>query len=149
MRFVPRKLRYAMMLVSLSAVVAACGGGGSSGGGAAGEGTSAGALPSGRGYAVLTWEAPVTREDGNCLQELAAYQISYGLSPGVYNKTETISVSEMSASETGRSTDCGSIKSYSYLVENLGSASWYFAVKAVDSSGNVSDYSNEAIKTIQ
>lgn len=147
MRFVPQKLRYTMMLVSLSAALAACGGGGSSGG-SSGGGSPVGGAP-GEGYAILSWEAPVTREDGSCLDDLAAYRVSYGLAPGTYDKTETVSVKDMSAVDTGRSTECGKIQSYSYVVEDLGTASWYFAVQAVDSAGNVSDYSNEAIKTIQ
>jgi|SRR5690606_38497101 len=148
MRFVPQKLRYTMMLVSMSAVLAACGGGGGSSGGPSGGGGPVGGTPD-EGYAILSWEAPVTREDGSCLDDLAAYRISYGLAPGTYDKTETVSVEDMSAVDTGRSTDCGKIKSYSYVVEDLGTASWYFAVQAVDSAGNVSDYSNEAIRTIQ
>lgn len=148
MKFVPRKLRNTMMLVSMSAVLAACGGGG--GGSSTGGGTAPSQVPGGEGgYAVLSWEAPVTREDGSCLQNLSAYQISYGLAPGVYDKTETVEVGDMSASETGRSTECGSIQSLTYLVENLDTASWYFAVRAVDANGSVSDYSNEVIKTVQ
>lgn len=134
------------MLASLSTVLAACGGGG---GGSAGTGGGTGEVPTGEHYVVLTWEAPATREDGTCLDGLASYQVSYGLSPGVYDKTETVEVAGMSSSETGRSTACGPVRSYSYLVDNLSPASWYFAVRAVDNAGNISNYSNEAIKTIQ
>lgn len=146
MNFVPRKLRHTILLASLTAALAACGGGG---GGSAGTGGGSGQPPAGEHYAVLTWEAPVTREDGTCLDELAAYEVSYGLSSGVYEKTEKVEAAKMSSSATGRSTDCGDVRSYSYLVDNLSPASWYFAVRAVDKAGNRSDYSNEAITTVQ
>jgi hypothetical protein len=150
MTFVPKKLRYTMMLISLSAAVAACGGGGGGGGSSGGTvGTSPEGADVDGGYAVLTWEAPVTREDGECLSDLAAYRISYGLAPGVYDKAEVVNVSEMSSSETGRTTECGSVKSYTFLVENLDTASWYFAVQAVDTAGKASAYSNEVVKTVQ
>lgn len=157
MKFVPRKLRHVAMLSALSVVLVACGGGGSAGGTAGvgaggGSGIGGGSIdspaPDGR-YVVLTWEAPVTREDGSCLDDLAGYELSYGLSPGVYDKTIQVEADEMASSDTGRSTNCGSVHSYSYLVDNLDTGSWYFAVRAVDSAGNISDYSNEAVRTIQ
>jgi hypothetical protein len=36
-----------------------------------------------------------------------------------------------------------------YVVDNLSPATWFFAVKAVNSAGAVSDLSNIASKTIQ
>lgn len=149
MKFTPRQLHKAMMFASLSVALSACGGGG--GGGAPGAGGGAGVLPpSGDGkYVVLSWEAPLTREDGSCLDALESYDISYGLSPGNYEKTEVVKVDDIKPSATGRSTECGEVKSYSYMVENLSPASWYFAVRAVDANGQVSDYSNEAIRTVE
>ena len=164
MSFVPSKLRHAIVLTALAAALTACGGGGGGGGGGTpsgpsdvigdigqpGGGSGVGNPPQdGKHYVVLTWEAPVTREDGSCLDALTAYEISYGLSPGNYDKTITVDVEGMAFSETGRTTDCGPVHSYSYLVEDLGTGSWYFAVRAVDAQGNVSKYSNEAIRTLQ
>lgn len=154
MKFLPRKLRHVIMLSALSAALTACGGGGSGGAGAPGgsSGVGGGSIeqpPVDDRYVVLTWEAPVTREDGTCLDELAAYEISYGLSSGVYDKTLKIDADDMASSDTGRSSDCGAVHSYSYLVDNLEQGSWHFAVRAVDTAGNVSDYSNEAIRTVQ
>lgn len=150
MKFTPRKLRHIMVLTSLSVILTACGGGGG-GGGTPGAGGGAGVVPppSDSRFVVLSWEAPLTREDGSCLDELESYDVSYGLSPGNYENTEVVKVDEIKPSETGRSTECGEVKSYSYMVENLSPASWYFAVRAVDATGQVSDYSNEVIRTVQ
>lgn len=153
MKFVPRKLRHVIVLTALATALTACGGGGSAGGSGGGHGDIGGGSitnpPADSRYVVLTWEAPVTREDGSCLDDLAAYELSYGLSPGVYDKTIKVEADDMASSDTGRSTNCGAVRSYSYLLDNLETGSWYFAVRAVDAAGNVSDYSNEAIRTIQ
>lgn len=50
---------------------------------------------------------------------------------------------------TGKSSDCGPIYRYSFTLEDLPRASWYFAVQAVDQAGRLSGYSNEAVKTIE
>jgi len=151
MKFTPRKLHQAMLLASLSAILSACGGGGGGGGGAPGTGGGAGVLPpkDDSRYVILSWEAPLTREDGSCLDGLESYDISYGLSPGHYENTEVVKVEDIKPSATGRSTECGDVESYTYLVENLSPASWYFAVRAVDTNGEVSSYSNEVFRTVE
>lgn len=99
--------------------------------------------------AHLQWESPNTRTDAQCLTDLVAYRISYGLSSGVYTNTETVEAKDLTCTDSGEHNDCGQISTCGYTVQDLDTASWYFAVQAVDSSGNLSDYSNEGIKTIQ
>lgn len=169
------KLSKFLLICSIGAVAAGCGGGGGGGGSSApatrtpdlnsggltgtGGGVSTPApaptspsdpsAPAQRqDYAVLSWDAPTTNADGTCLRDLAGYKVSYGLSPGTYDQAVTLDLAEMSGTDTGRSTECGPVMNYTFLVENLESASWYFAVQAVDASGNASGYSNEVIKTV-
>jgi hypothetical protein len=101
--------------------------------------------------AHLQWDAPTTRTDDACLtgSDLTAYRISYGLAPDTYTDTLEVAVEDLSCTDTRTSSACGPVKTCSYTVENLGTASWYFAVQAVDGNGMASDFSNEAIKTIE
>lgn len=99
--------------------------------------------------AHLLWEAPTTKVDKQCLTDLVAYRISYGISPGVYTENETVEVKDLTCTDSGTRNDCGQINTCSYTVQELGTASWYFAVQAIDSNGTLSDYSNEEIKTIE
>lgn len=101
--------------------------------------------------AYLQWDAPTTRIDDACLtgSDLTAYHISYGLAPDTYTETLKVAVEDLSCTDTTKSSACGPIQTCSYTVENLGTASWYFAVQAVDGNGMASDFSNEAIKTIE
>lgn len=146
MKFMPRKLGHAAIFASFTAVLSACGGGG--GGSSGGGGDNLPPSSDGR-YVILSWEGPSTREDDSCLDSLQSYEVSYGLSPGNYEKSEEVRVEDVAPSSTGRSTACGEIRSYSYMVENLSPASWYFAVRAVDADGQVSDYSNEVLRTVE
>ena len=70
----------------------------------------------GRGSAVLNWVTPTQRVDGTPLANLAAYRIYYGASPEALN--DVIRVDNISLT--------------SFVVENLGVGTWYFAVSAVD-----------------
>jgi hypothetical protein len=81
---------------------------------------------------TLTWQAPTLNEDGSPLTDLAGYEVRYGQSSGQYSQT----LSLPSAALT------------SVTVEDLAPATWYFAVKAVNSAGVQSSFSNEAWKTI-
>jgi hypothetical protein len=94
--------------------------------------TSTDPLPVGTGAATLTWVAPTTNVDGTALDNLAGYQILYGTSAGALS--QVIAVSNPSVS--------------TYVVENLGAATWYFAVIAVNATGNTSALSNIASKKI-
>jgi hypothetical protein len=81
--------------------------------------------------AILTWEAPTTNSDGTILTDLDGYKVYYGTSPGTY----------------GTPLNVGNVTTYT--IGNLSSGTtYYFAVTAIDISGNESDYSNEVSKTI-
>lgn len=92
------------------------------------EGLSSGA----DGRATLSWEPPTENTDGTALTDLASYRILYGRSAN--NLSKTVQVSNPSVT--------------SYVVENLPSGKWYFAVVAVNNSGVSSTPSNVAAKTI-
>lgn len=80
---------------------------------------------------TLNWQAPSQNDDGSRLVDLASYRIYYGLESGAYE--HSIDVSQASAS------------SHSL---NLPSGDYYFAMTAVDTSGNESRYSNEVTRRI-
>jgi hypothetical protein len=84
------------------------------------------------GSATLTWTPPTTRSDGTALSNLASYRVYYGT---------------QSASLTTR-IDLNNPGLSSYVVTNLASGTWFFAVTAVDSTGSESDRSNVASMTV-
>ncbi len=84
------------------------------------------------GSATLSWVAPTQNTDGTSLGNLAGYRIVYGTSSSALNQTITISNPSVT----------------SYVVEQLASGTWYFAVKAYTSAGAESSQSNVASKTI-
>jgi hypothetical protein len=84
------------------------------------------------GSASLSWVAPTTRTDGSALTNLAGFRIYYGTSQT--SLTNTVSVTNATVTTA--------------VVSNLTSGTWYFAVTALDSSGNESDKSNIASKAI-
>jgi len=84
------------------------------------------------GSATVSWFPPTTRADGTALTDLAGYTIHYGNSSGNY--TTTIDVNSPGIS--------------SYLVQNLPSGTYYFAMTANDTAGNSSVFSNEASKVV-
>lgn len=84
------------------------------------------------GAATLSWTAPTRNTDGSSLTNLSGYRIYYGTSSGAL--TQTIQVSNASVS--------------TYVVENLSPATYYFAVKAITSSGAESGLSNVASKRV-
>lgn len=86
----------------------------------------------GSGTASLSWTAPTQNADGSALTDLAGYVVVYGLSPT--SLTQTITISNPSVT--------------TYVVENLSSGMWYFAVQATNSRGMLSDLSSVASKTI-
>lgn len=86
----------------------------------------------GNGSATLTWTPPTQRTDGTSLTNLAGYRIYYSRDPDVF----MYSLSVQNAGLT------------SYVVENLVSGTWYFAVAAVDSTGQESGLSNSGSKVI-
>ena len=84
------------------------------------------------GSASLSWQPPTQRTDGSALTDLVGYRIHIGSAPGVY--AQVISLDNPGLS--------------SYVVEGLGSGTWYFAMTALDQQGRESDYSNTAAKVI-
>lgn len=84
------------------------------------------------GSATLSWQAPTQNTDGSTITDLAGYRIVYGTSAGALNRI--IEVTNPSVT--------------SYVVDQLASATWYFAVKAYSASGAESSQSNVASKTI-
>ena len=75
--------------------------------------------PSGNGTATLSWEAPTTTTTGSALTDLAGYRIYYGISASG-------SFAEHPAQHRRRQT---------YVIDNLGHGTWYFAIKAVTTVG--------------
>jgi len=92
----------------------------------------AGNAPGNLGSATLSWDAPTENTNGTPLTDLAGYTIYYGSSPG--SLTQTISVADASAT--------------SYVVDNLSSGSYYFAVAADATDGTQSAQSSVGSKTI-
>ncbi len=84
------------------------------------------------GSAALSWTAPTARTDGSPLTNLAGYTVSYGRMSGIYDY-------QIDINNPGILT---------YVVENLVSGDWYFALAAYDSQGLKSDRSNEVIRNI-
>jgi hypothetical protein len=82
--------------------------------------------------ATLSWQPPTQNVDGTKLTTLAGYQIYYGTVSGQYPYSVSI----------------GSSAITSAVIENLAPATWYFAIKAVTSTGTQSDYSAEASKRV-
>jgi len=83
------------------------------------------------GSATLIWSSPLTNEDGTPLSDLAGYKIYYGTSSGNYTQNRKVD------------------NVTTYTVTNLTDGlTYYFAVKAFDTSLNESAYSNEVFKKI-
>jgi len=89
-------------------------------------------LPAPLALATLRWTPPTQNTDGTTITNLTGYKVSYG------NATRTYSV-ELNIS--GAATN-------SVVIEDLQPGAYYFAVKAVNANGVVSDYSNEVSKVL-
>lgn len=84
------------------------------------------------GSATLSWVAPTTRTDGSPLTNLSGYKVFYGRMSGIYDYQIDIDNPAILV----------------YVVENLVSGDWYFALTAYDSEGLESDRSNEVLRQI-
>ena len=84
------------------------------------------------GSATLSWAAPTARTDGSPLTNLAGYTVFYGRMSGIYDY-------QIDINNPGILT---------YVVENLVSGDWYFALTAYDSQGLESDRSHEVLRQI-
>lgn len=84
------------------------------------------------GSASITWTIPTQNTDGTPLTDLAGFKVMYGTSP--VELTQTVTVSDPTST--------------SYVLNNLSSGTWYFAVVSVNSAGVESSPTNVASKTI-
>jgi uncharacterized protein YfaP (DUF2135 family) len=82
--------------------------------------------------ATLTWNAPATNTDGSPVT-LAGYKIYYGTSSHAY--TQSVDVANTGTTPV------------TYTL-NLSQGIFYFAVTAINTEGQESDYSNEVSKII-
>ena len=89
-------------------------------------------VSSGTGMATLSWQAPTTNTDGAALTDLSGYRIYYGTN----------------ASDLTASIQLTSVGLQTYAIDNLGPGTWYFAIKAVTSTGVESALSDMVSKTI-
>jgi hypothetical protein len=84
------------------------------------------------GSVTLNWEAPTQNTDNSTLTNLAGYRITYGRSQTTLDQT-------INVTNPGLTT---------YVVPNLSSGTWYFAMYAYTQSGAESDASNVATKSV-
>jgi len=84
------------------------------------------------GIATLSWLAPTTNTDGAALTDLSGYHIYYGMNPG--DLTQTVNLAGVGLQ--------------TYVIDGLGTGTWYFAIKAVTSAGVESALSDIVSKTI-
>ena len=122
-----KRLTYILVLTSLS--LAGCYDKSSSGSGAGAAPSSA---PSGIGMATLSWEAPTTNTSGGPLTNLSGYRIYYGTDKSDLSQTVSLDTVGMQT----------------YVIDNLGSGTWFFAIKAVTNTGAESALSDIVSKTI-
>lgn len=94
-----------------------------------GPGTS---VPTGSGAATLSWEAPTTYTNGAALTNLGGYRIYYGISAD--NLSQTIQLP--------------GVGMQTYVIDNLGGGTWFFAIKAITNNGLESALSDVVSKTI-
>jgi hypothetical protein len=85
------------------------------------------------GSATVSWQIPVTNADGSALTDLAGFEVHYGTASQTY--TEIVPVGDPTA--------------VSVLIDELLPATYYFAVLAVDTTGNKSAFSSEVSKVVQ
>jgi hypothetical protein len=84
------------------------------------------------GSVTLNWEAPTTNTDDSALSNLAGYRITYG-------RSQTTLDQSINVTNAGLTT---------YLVPNLSSGTWFFAMYAYTTTGAESDASNVAQKSV-
>lgn len=91
-----------------------------------------GTPPDSNGAATLAWQAPTQNTDGSPLLNLKGYKIHYGKQSGHYDQTIVIDNSSVTR----------------YVIENLESGTYFFAISSVAGNGSESGLSGEASKTI-
>jgi hypothetical protein len=86
----------------------------------------------GTGTATLSWQAPTTDTNGQALTNLSGYVIYYG----------------GSQTDLSQSIALNTVGMQTYVIDNLAAGTWYFAIKAVTSTGAQSALSDVVSKTI-
>ena len=86
----------------------------------------------GNGNATISWVAPTQNTDNSPLTNLKGFRILYGTSPSNLNLSQSVN------SATARSA----------TISALGAGTWYFAVRAVNTSNVESDNSTVVSRTI-
>jgi hypothetical protein len=86
----------------------------------------------GTGSATVNWTAPTTNTNGSALTNLARYKVLYG--PASNNFTRYVAVDDPTRT--------------SAVVNSLAPGTWYFSVRAVNSSGVESVNSNVASRAV-
>lgn len=81
---------------------------------------------------TLSWVPPTQNVDGTTLTNLSGYKVFYGKASGQYPYSVSI----------------GSPSITSAVIEGLAPATWYFAIKAITTSGTQSDFSTQLSKTV-
>ncbi len=87
--------------------------------------------------AVLSWEAPSTRVNGEPISDddLVQYEIRYGTDPASLDQSVVV-------------TNVQGLISVSHEIDNLADGTWYFSILAQDNNGLVSPPSAPVSKTI-
>jgi hypothetical protein len=86
----------------------------------------------GAGYATIRWTPPTTNTDGSALTNLASYKIRYGTNRSSLDRSVLVD------DPTRRS----------HTINSLGTGTWYFAVRAVNTSNVESVDSNVSSKAV-
>jgi hypothetical protein len=86
----------------------------------------------GTGSATVSWLPPQQNADGTALTDMAGFRIYYG----------------SSADELSQMINIDTVGITRYVIDNLATGTWYFAVAAFNSSGVEGPLSNIATKTI-
>jgi hypothetical protein len=81
------------------------------------------------GSVTVQWQPPTDNTDGSPLTDLARFRIYYGLDPSQLDNVVELSNPGLT----------------SHVVENLSPNTWYFAMTALNSAGQESDFSGHVI----
>lgn len=121
----------------MGALLTGCGGG-SSGSGTSGSSSAGAGGSSDVRTAVLSWNAPLTRVNGESIPmgELDRYVIRYGQDDE--NLTEEVVVTNAQAEAE-----------MSYEISGLDNGTWYFTIQVQDTSGLISEPSDVVSKSVQ
>src|SRR5262245_50302995 len=89
-------------------------------------------VQTGQASVTLSWDPPTENADGSPLQHLSGYKIHYGNASGDYSMTVPVANPGVTR----------------YVIEGLGSGTYFFAVTALGANGVESDFSAEVSTTI-